>query len=112
MWPAAISPFQVLVVVLEGGNPAVGRAGEEAFAALQQAGMDVLLDDREQSPGSKLKDADLIGIPVQLVIGNVWEQHHRFEVVERTSKTRQQVEPSRLVETIKTLLDKLSPPSS
>jgi len=108
MWSPAISPFQVLVTVLEATDPKASRAGEETASALGEAGLEVLLDDRVQSPGAKLKDADLIGVPVQVVIGKVWEREGCLEVVERASKAKHQVEPARLGETVDKLLDKLT----
>jgi len=82
------------------------QVGEEVMVALEQAGFSVLLDDRDEPPGSKLKDADLIGIPVQVVIGKVWQAKGRLEVVERTSKQRREVERAHLLEAIQTVLDK------
>lgn len=104
IWPASISPFHVVVTVLEADNPSHRQLGEELTGELEQAGREVLLDDRVQSPGAKLKDADLIGIPVQVVIGRVWEQEHRLEVVERASKAKQSVERARLLAAVTTLL--------
>ena len=109
IWPPSISPFQVIVTVLEADNPSHRQIGEDVTHALERAGRSVLLDDRVQSPGAKLKDADLIGIPVQVVIGRVWEQEHRLEVVERASKAKQSVERDSLLAAVTTLLDK--PPS-
>ena len=110
VWPAAVSPFQVVLSMLETNNPAHHQAAEEVYGRVTEAGLDVLWDDREQSPGSKLKDADLIGIPLQVILGKVWEQERRLEVVERASKTRHRVEPAQLAETLHKLLDKPSVP--
>ena len=59
IWPAAIAPYDVHVVVLAGAE----EIGEQAAEALSDAGQDVLLDDRDQRPGEKFADADLIGDP-------------------------------------------------
>ncbi len=104
IWPCSISPFDVVVSVLESANPDARKTGEEAAEHLERAGLDVVLDDREQSPGSKLKDADLIGIPVQVVIGKVWEAQRKLEVVERASKAKHPVDPADLVPTVAKLL--------
>jgi prolyl-tRNA synthetase len=64
-WPASLAPYDVHVVVL-GGAEAIG---EQAAEALSAAGQDVLLDDRDQRPGEKFADADLIGIPVRITAG-------------------------------------------
>jgi prolyl-tRNA synthetase len=64
-WPAAIAPYDVHVVALTGAEEIAERAAE----ALSAAGKDVLLDDRDQRPGEKFADADLIGIPVRVTAG-------------------------------------------
>ncbi|HKK57002.1 proline--tRNA ligase [Marinobacter sp.] len=72
IWPDAIAPFEVAIVVLNGHkSPPVQEAGERLYAQLRQAGFDVLLDDRKERPGVKFADMELIGIP------------HRFVVSER-----------------------------
>jgi len=109
VWPVAICPFQVAVTVLEADHPQLAAVGEEVAAALERGGLEVLLDDRVQSPGSKLKDADLIGVPVQVVIGKVWQAEGRLEVVERSSKTRTQVAREALVTAVQAVLDKHQP---
>ncbi len=108
IWPPALAPFQVVVSVLESDHPEAARAGEEAHAALSAAGVEVLLDDREQSPGSKLKDADLVGIPVQVVIGRVWKSDRQLELVLRATKEKSRAAPEVLVESVHKLLDKAS----
>lgn len=72
IWPDAIAPFEVAIVTLNGQkSPAVMAAGEKLYEQLRQAGFDVLLDDRNERPGVKFADMELIGIP------------HRFVVSER-----------------------------
>jgi prolyl-tRNA synthetase len=65
VWPASIAPYDVHVVVLKGAED----VGLQAAEALSAAGKDVLLDDRDQRPGEKFADADLIGIPVRVTAG-------------------------------------------
>src|SRR5690606_1071346 len=69
VWPLPLAPFSALVVSLTPNDPASARAAEELAAALEARGVDVLLDDRDERPGVKFKDADLIGIPVRAVVG-------------------------------------------
>ena len=104
IWPVAISPFHVLVSVLEASNPALVQVAAQAVDQLEQAGLEVLWDDREQSPGSKLKDADLVGIPVQVIIGRLWEREQNLEVVERASKTKHPTALTELVSTAQGVL--------
>jgi len=68
-WPWAIAPFQVLVCLLDPGVAEAARVAEELAAAAEAAGAEVLLDDRDERPGVKFKDADLIGIPLRLTVG-------------------------------------------
>jgi len=112
IWPAALAPFQVVVTVLDPGQTELRKAAEDATAWLQQAGYEVLVDDREQSPGSKLKDADLVGVPVQVVIGKTWKQEGKLELVRRASKERNVVapDPAEVTAAIGKWLD--NPPSS
>ena len=68
-WPAAIAPFQVHLLVVRAGDPGQAALAEEIYAALGEGGFEVLIDDREVSPGVKFNDADLLGCPVQVVVG-------------------------------------------
>jgi prolyl-tRNA synthetase len=107
IWPRAICPFEVVVSVLDMDKPELVQTAEAIAQELEAAGREVLLDDRAQSPGSKLKDADLIGIPLQVVIGKTWEREGKIEVVERASKTKHHTERPLLLEVVDKLLDKL-----
>jgi len=68
IWPMSIAPYHVTVLTL-GKEPELARAAQDACAALAAAGIDVLYDDREERPGVKFKDADLIGIPIRIAVG-------------------------------------------
>ncbi len=65
----AIAPFQVVVTITNVGDAALREAGEKVAAELESAGVDVLLDDRDERAGVKFKDADLVGIPYRINIG-------------------------------------------
>ncbi|MFC1591721.1 proline--tRNA ligase [Thermodesulfobacteriota bacterium] len=69
IFPAAIAPFDVLVVLVNPTDDAQRRIAEEIYQQLLDRGVDVLLDDRDERPGSKFKDADLIGIPLRVTVG-------------------------------------------
>jgi prolyl-tRNA synthetase len=68
VWPFAIAPFHAGVLTL-GKEPELARAAEEVVAALGRGGMEVLYDDRDERPGVKFKDADLIGLPLRVAVG-------------------------------------------
>ena len=69
VFPMAIAPFQATVLCLQQELAPVREAAERLYRGLQGEGVDVLLDDREDRPGSKFKDADLIGIPLRINVG-------------------------------------------
>jgi prolyl-tRNA synthetase len=69
LWPASIAPYDVHVLALHGGAEEVLAEAEKVAAALERAGLDVLLDDRDERPGEKFADADLIGIPLRAIVG-------------------------------------------
>ncbi len=68
-WPIPIAPFEVVIVLVGVKDDAQKQAAEDLYYDLQVAGVDVLLDDRDDRPGVKFKDADLLGIPVKVVVG-------------------------------------------
>ena len=69
IWPASVAPFQVVIDLLDPADEAVAKVAFDLEAALEAAGVDVLVDDRADRPGVKFKDADLIGFPVRVVVG-------------------------------------------
>jgi prolyl-tRNA synthetase len=68
-FPFPIAPFSVILTALNPKDPKIRTVGEGLYAALQQKGVEVLLDDRDERPGKKFKDADLIGIPLRVTVG-------------------------------------------
>ncbi|WP_028559590.1 proline--tRNA ligase [Paenibacillus pinihumi] len=70
-WPLAIAPFQIHLLTISDKDEAQASAASSLYKQLRAAGLEVLLDNREERPGIKFKDADLIGIPVRIVIGKL-----------------------------------------
>ena len=68
-WPAAVAPYTVMLVTLDLADPAVKAATDSVIASLDKAGVDYLWDDRDERPGVKFKDADLLGFPWRITIG-------------------------------------------
>jgi prolyl-tRNA synthetase len=85
--PPAIAPFDVVITPVNSGDLKLRTAAEEAYGQCKQAGLDVLLDDRDERPGVKFKDADLIGIPYRITVGKKLAEG-KVEIVDR--RTRQQ----------------------
>jgi prolyl-tRNA synthetase len=69
VWPASIAPYDVHVLALHGGADGVLAEAEAVAMGLSDAGYDVLLDDRDERPGEKFADADLVGAPLRVIVG-------------------------------------------
>ena len=74
--PASIAPFEVVVAPVNVKDEAVKAAAEDIAKRLEAAGFDVVLDDRDERPGVKFKDADLVGIPFRITVGK--EGYRRY----------------------------------
>jgi prolyl-tRNA synthetase len=69
IWPVSIAPYEVVITVVRTDDEATMAAAEQLCSELLDAGVDVLLDDREERPGVKFADAELIGIPYRVTVG-------------------------------------------
>lgn len=69
IWPRSVSPFEVIITVVSIQDQAQKHLSEDVYRSLMENGLEVLLDDREISPGMKFKDADLIGFPLRITVG-------------------------------------------
>lgn len=106
IWPASISPFQVHICLLDVKDAALVQTAEEWAKNLETKGHDVFIDDRDERPGVKFKDADLLGFPVRIVIGKKGMDAGQIEVVERKNKAVHKVSPQAVVETTMGILRK------
>lgn len=88
IWPMPLAPFQVIVTLLNPKDEIVFNAGEALYNELLDAGIEVLLDDRDERPGSKFKDADLLGIPLRVNVGARGLKEQSFELQDRHSGQR------------------------
>jgi prolyl-tRNA synthetase len=101
VWPAAVAPFDVHLVVLPGKGDAAADVLAQAdrfYDDLRAAGLDVLYDDRDASPGVKFADADLVGVPVQLVVGAKGLAKGVVERKDRATGTRDDLPVAEVVE--------------
>jgi prolyl-tRNA synthetase len=100
--PPSIAPFEVVVTVTNTTDAELSAAGERVAADLENAGFDVLLDDRDERAGVKFKDADLTGIPYRINIGKKLTEG-KVELVDRLTGTTQDVLLAETVQTLRTL---------
>jgi len=103
VWPAAVAPFDVHLILLTGKGRIEEQAqiAEDLYQSLQAAGMEVLFDDREESPGVKFKDADLIGLPLRLTVGERSLQQGGVEWKMRSAQERSIVPLAEVIERVK-----------
>jgi prolyl-tRNA synthetase len=69
VWPDSVAPFGVGLINLKSGDSKVDAAASELYRKLETAGLEVLYDDRDERPGAKFADMDLIGLPWQVIVG-------------------------------------------
>jgi len=91
IWPVAVAPFEVVVVIAQQDDPAVAEAGEEVYGALVAAGVDVIVDDRPVRAGVKFSDAELVGIPFRVTVGKRGLATGSAELTDRGSGTTVQI---------------------
>ncbi|MDJ0688391.1 MAG: proline--tRNA ligase [Xenococcaceae cyanobacterium MO_188.B32] len=99
IWPVAIAPYQVIVVIPNTSSQEQVAAAEKLYQDLDRVGIETLLDDRDGRAGVKFKDADLIGIPYRIVTGRSLTQG-KVEVVKRASGDSQELSIDEVVSTI------------
>lgn len=102
IWPASVAPFQLLILPLF-SEASCARIAEEIYEEGIQKGWEILLDDRDERPGVKFKDGDLIGVPFQLIIGQTALKEGKFELKRRRDGKTFAVSRSEIFETLKDL---------
>ena len=70
IWPLAVAPYHVAIVIISTKDPQQNQAAADIYQRLTEAGVEVILDDRDERPGVKFKDMELIGIPMRITVGN------------------------------------------
>jgi prolyl-tRNA synthetase len=95
--PPSIAPFEVVVVSTNSKDEGIRTASEDIARQLEAAGFDVLLDDRDERPGVKFKDADLVGIPFRVNVGKKVTED-TVEVVRRSTLAREDIKISAITE--------------
>ncbi len=103
IWPVPLAPFQVALLSLQ-RDKEVLEAAEKIYAELTEAGVEVFWDDRDERPGVKFKDADLIGFPLRVVVGGKALAKGVVEVSTRREKKAEGVPPAKLLEVVKATL--------
>jgi prolyl-tRNA synthetase len=105
VWPPAIAPYQLLIIPVNVNDAISMDVAEEMYAALEKKGFEVLMDDRDERAGVKFKDADLIGIPYRIIIG---EKNLKGGVVELKERKTGKVEKVKVEEAVETVAKRLT----
>ena len=100
IWPVAIAPYHVVVIVPNISDTEKMAVGEKLYEEFKQAGVEVLLDDRKERAGVKFKDSELVGIPYRVVTGRSLSEG-KVEVVKRATKESQDIPLDEVVATVK-----------
>jgi prolyl-tRNA synthetase len=104
IWPVAIAPYEVIVTIANVNDATQVEIAEKLYHQLNQAGIETLLDDRNERAGVKFKDADLIGIPFRIVIGRAIA-NGKVELVERFTRTCEEITIEEVVSNLKQRID-------
>ena len=87
VWPPALAPFEIEIVSLNPGEAATREAADGLYEELAREGLEVFYDDRDERPGVKFKDADLLGFPIRVNVGGRALKEGRVEVIRRGDKS-------------------------
>ncbi|MCH2624717.1 MAG: proline--tRNA ligase [Acidimicrobiales bacterium] len=106
IWPLSVAPYQMLITVLDVDDETSMGVASEFEVALQEAGIEVLVDDRNARPGGKFADAELIGIPYRVTVGVRGLANNEVELTPRSTGETKMIDRNALLETV---LEELSP---
>ncbi len=107
VWDPVLAPYDVHLLPINIEDEKINNMAEKLYDLFKDKGLDVLIDDRNASAGVKFKDADLMGIPLQVILGSRWLKDGKIEVKTRRTGESLSVEEGHLIETIRSLLDSL-----
>jgi prolyl-tRNA synthetase len=108
VWPWAIAPLHAHLVPVSVKDAVQCAAAEEIYRELGAAGFEVLLDDRDERAGVKFKDADLLGLPIRITVGNAFTRDGVVEIRDRATRFEHRVQRTQVVETIQEVTRALS----
>ncbi|NLB62131.1 MAG: proline--tRNA ligase, partial [Clostridiales bacterium] len=108
IWPITVAPWQVHICALRSDNEEVKAAAETLYAELQSTGIEVLFDDRQVSAGFMFSDADLLGVPVRVVISPKTLQRGVFELSTRDKSVKEDIEIGSALDNISNLINKMT----
>lgn len=105
IFPVPLAPYTVIILNLGINDPEINSAAEQLYSELRDAGLEVLFDDREERPGFKFKDADLLGIPYRVTVGKGFLKNGTVEIRRRKDGVTEEMSPT---EAATSLVEKIS----
>lgn len=108
IWPLPLAPYEVLIVPVNIKDETVMNTATKVYDELCEKGIDTLLDDRDQRPGFKFKDADLIGIPIRITVGKRFKETGELEIKLRSKAEVFYAKPENMITEIRNFIDSLS----
>lgn len=103
IWPISIAPYHV-VVVPTATDGEIFQAAMDLYQKLQAAGVETVIDDRDERAGVKFKDADLIGYPIRITVGKKWTEAGQFELKQRREKEAELLTPQAAIDQVLALI--------
>jgi len=108
IWPPEVAPFKVLIIAVDSTDSGITNFCHRLYDKLTQAGVSCLFDDRDERAGVKFKDADLIGIPLSLIVGKSYREAKLVEIKERHSRRTVRVAESQVIKCVKEVISDIS----
>lgn len=108
IWPKNLAPYLVELVPLKPDSPEQMEAAQKIYSDLEEAGIDVLMDDRSERPGVKFNDADLVGMPMRITIGDKSLKEGKIELKARGEKESEKVPLEEVLSAVKKMAKRLN----
>lgn len=100
IFPVPLAPYTVVILNLGGNDEQINTTAEKLYKDLQGVGVEVLLDDRDERPGFKFKDADLLGVPYRVTVGKSFAKNGTVEIRRRVDGTTEELTPEEAIKTL------------
>jgi prolyl-tRNA synthetase len=105
IWPPEVAPYKVVIVPVNISDKEILGKANDIYKTLEESGIEVLMDDRDERAGVKFKDADLLGFPLRVTVGNKWTQEKKLELKERRSKRSKDIFAEQVLEEVRSCLE-------
>jgi prolyl-tRNA synthetase len=109
IWPISIAPYQIIVTPVNVADEELMKVSESSYESLGKK-YEVLMDDRDERPGVKFKDADLIGIPIRITVGKGYKEEKKLEIKERNQAEKEMISLDSLEKRIGEIYEKQMAP--